>query len=145
VTLLVLHGRCRSGKRWFWAAMACPDPGQPLHHCDDPVCVYGGAGHDYGWADTEEGALNAMRAAVVVLGGPRKTRPGAFGYYASTPRDALRRLNAAGWPNLAKLREAMVSAHPDRGGTDAAFITARKAYERALQRKPAARHRNTGT
>jgi hypothetical protein len=139
VILLVLHGRCRSGKRWFWAAMACPDPGQPLHHCDDPACVYGGL-HDYGWQDTEPAALDAMRAAMSALGGPRDAGPGSFGYYATVARDASRRLNAAGWPDLAKLREAMVSAHPDRGGTDAAFISARKAYERALgRRKPASR------
>ena len=144
MTLLVLHGRCRSGKRWFWAALAVADPGQPRHDCDDPVCVHGGP-HGYGWVVTEEEALDALRAAVSALGGPRSAGPGAFGFYATVARDALRRLNAAGRPDLAKLREAMVTAHADKGGTDAAFITARKRYERTLQRKPAASHRNTGT
>ena len=144
MTLLVLHGRCRSGKRWFWAALAVADPGQPWHECDDPVCVQGGL-HDYGWADSEPEALDAMRAAMSALGGPRNAGPGAFGYYATVARDALRRINAAGRPDLTRLREAMVSAHPDKGGTEAAFITARKAYERALQRKPAATRRSTGT
>jgi hypothetical protein len=143
MTLLVLHGRCRSGTPWFWAAMACPDPGQSLHHCDDPVRVYGGL-HDYGWQDTEAGALDAMRAAMPALGGPRNAGPGAFGYYATVARDTLRRINAAGRPDLAKLRDAMVNPHPDRGGTDAAFITARQRFERALRRKPAASRRATG-
>lgn len=34
-------------------------------------------------------------------------------------------------PNLAELKAAMAAAHPDRGGTDAAFIAARERYERA--------------
>jgi len=111
VTLLVLHGRCRSGRRWFWTALAVADPGQARHECDEPLCIKGGL-HDYGWADTEPAALDAMRSAVIELGGPRNAGPGAFGYYATVARDALRRLNAAGWPDLAQLRQAMVSAHP---------------------------------
>lgn len=34
-------------------------------------------------------------------------------------------------PSLAKLKAAMAAAHPDRGGTDEAFIAARQRYERA--------------
>ena len=34
-------------------------------------------------------------------------------------------------PSLADLRKAMADAHPDRGGTDEAFIAARARYERA--------------
>jgi hypothetical protein len=34
-------------------------------------------------------------------------------------------------PNLAELKAAMAAAHPDRGGTDEAFIAARQRYERA--------------
>lgn len=34
-------------------------------------------------------------------------------------------------PSLPELRKAMADAHPDRGGTDAAFIAARQRYERA--------------
>ncbi len=33
--------------------------------------------------------------------------------------------------SLAELKQAMADAHPDRGGTDEAFIAARKRYERA--------------
>ena len=36
-------------------------------------------------------------------------------------------------PDLAELKTAMAAAHPDRGGTSAAFIEARKAYEAALR------------
>lgn len=41
----VIHGRCRSGSRWFWIA-ADVDYDQ-AHKCDDPVCIYGGP-HEYG-------------------------------------------------------------------------------------------------
>ncbi|WP_432140154.1 hypothetical protein [Streptomyces sp. bgisy154] len=34
-------------------------------------------------------------------------------------------------PSLPELRKAMADAHPDRGGTDEAFIAARARYERA--------------
>lgn len=34
-------------------------------------------------------------------------------------------------PSLPELKKAMADAHPDRGGTDAAFIAARAQYERA--------------
>ena len=133
VTLLVLHGRCRSGKRWFWAALACADPGQPRHKCGDPVCVNGGL-HDYGWSATEPEALAAMQAAVAALGGPRTAGPGAFGYYAETARSTLRKLNAAGKPGLGQLKATMLAAHPDKGGSDGEFIAARRTYERARQR-----------
>jgi hypothetical protein len=33
-------------------------------------------------------------------------------------------------PSLPELRKAMADAHPDRGGTDEAFIAARQRYER---------------
>ncbi|MFD8949424.1 hypothetical protein ACFV0B_11275 [Streptomyces xanthophaeus] len=34
-------------------------------------------------------------------------------------------------PSLPELRQAMADAHPDRGGTDAEFIAARRRYEQA--------------
>jgi hypothetical protein len=34
-------------------------------------------------------------------------------------------------PSLPELKAAMADAHPDRGGTDTAFIAARRRYERA--------------
>jgi len=37
-------------------------------------------------------------------------------------------------PSLPELRKAMADAHPDRGGSDEAFITARKRYETAKRR-----------
>jgi hypothetical protein len=42
-------------------------------------------------------------------------------------------------PNLAELKAAMASAHPDRGGSNEAFIAARERYEmaRAAQTPPA--------
>jgi hypothetical protein len=143
MALLVLHGRTRSGRRWFWAALAVADPGQPRHECDDPRCIHGGQ-HDYGWVGSEPEALDATRAALIALGGPRQAGPGCYGYYSQIARNALRRINAAGKPDLPKLRQAMVSAHPDRGGTDTAFIAASKAYERARQRIQPARRRNAG-
>jgi hypothetical protein len=33
---------------------------------------------------------------------------------------------------IAKLRDAMVAAHPDKGGSNAAFIAANAAYRRRL-------------
>ncbi len=89
----------------------------PRHRCGSPVCVQGGE-HDFGWEDSEPEALDAMRSAVIELGGARIAAPGAFGNFATVARDALRRLNAVGWPDLARLREAMVTADPDKGGSD---------------------------
>lgn len=40
--------------------------------------------------------------------------------------------------SLPELRKAMADAHPDRGGTDEAFIAARTRYEAARARQPAA-------
>lgn len=37
-------------------------------------------------------------------------------------------------PSLPELRAAMADAHPDRGGSDEAFIAARQRYERARAR-----------
>jgi len=54
-TPLIMWGRCRSGRRWFWAV---PDFDGPREH---------------GWADTEERAVNAAEAAVERLAGGRVT------------------------------------------------------------------------
>jgi hypothetical protein len=43
---LILYGRCRSGKRWFWAAG---------YHSEDEC---------HGWADTEEQALSRVRSYI---------------------------------------------------------------------------------
>jgi hypothetical protein len=44
---LICFGRCRSGRRWFWAVCCV---------CED--------GRAYGWTETEQQALTDMRAAV---------------------------------------------------------------------------------
>jgi hypothetical protein len=60
-TRLVYWGRCRSGSRWFWFA-------QHVDHCaEDMPCRDG-------WADTEDAAVEAARAAVVELAGDAPTR-----------------------------------------------------------------------
>jgi len=38
-------------------------------------------------------------------------------------------------PSLRELKQAMADAHPDRGGTDEAFIAARRRYETARSRE----------
>lgn len=41
-------------------------------------------------------------------------------------------------PDLAALKAQMAAAHPDRGGTDEAFVTARALYEKARTQAGAA-------
>ena len=48
-------------------------------------------------------------------------------------------LKAGDWPDLGALKAAMASAHPDRGGSSAAFIEARARYVAVRDRT-----RNTG-
>jgi len=90
-----IHGRCRSGSRWFWIA-ALIGYGDDAHKCDDPVCIYGGP-HEYGWEETEDLALKAMADAVGRLGG--EVQPGSYRGNApgsaGTASAALKRLNAA--------------------------------------------------
>jgi len=50
---LILWGRCRSGRRWFWAARDFDGP------------------REHGWADSEELAVSAAEAAVERLAGGR--------------------------------------------------------------------------
>jgi hypothetical protein len=47
---------------------------------------------------------------------------------AAQGAEALRRMRQSADAELGRLREAMVAAHPDRGGTSAAFIKARRIY-----------------
>jgi hypothetical protein len=90
----ISHGRCKSGRRWFWIAAELGRSEE--HKCGDPVCIYGGP-HEYGWEDTEDLALAAMAGAVTRLGGEvrpgayRGTAPGSAGQAAG----ALKRINAA--------------------------------------------------
>jgi hypothetical protein len=85
-----IHGRCRSGSRWFWIA-ALMEYGDDAHKCDDPVCIYGGP-HEYGWEDTEELALKAMTEAAARLG--EEFPPGSW-KGARDASAALKRINAA--------------------------------------------------
>ena len=61
------------------------------------------------------------------------TREAAEDYLFRTDREQERQ-QAGRQPELKRLRKAMADAHPDRGGTSEGFITARKAYERALRK-----------
>jgi hypothetical protein len=90
----VIHGRCKSGSRWFWVAAAFD--GGEVHKCDDPVCIYGGP-HEYGWEDAEYLALKVMAEAVARLGGEvrRGWYQGNAPGQASAASSALKRLNAA--------------------------------------------------
>ena len=44
-------------------------------------------------------------------------------------------IEQAAKPDLAELKAAMAAAHPDHGGTDEAFIAARRRYETARDRE----------
>jgi hypothetical protein len=87
----IAFGRCRSGKRWFWYASACAS-GHDRPHCDDPACSPGLTGHDYGWEDTEQAALDAMRAAATRLEG--KPHGGGIGR-PTWAAEILKQINAA--------------------------------------------------
>lgn len=88
------HGRCRSGRNWFWYA-AVLDYDYP--RCDDSVCEPGLHPHEYGWEDTEDLALKAMAEAVSRLGG--EVRQGCYQGNApgraSAAAAALKRINSA--------------------------------------------------
>jgi hypothetical protein len=84
------HGRCKSGRRWFWYA-AVLDYDYP--RCDDPVCDPGLHPHEYGWEDTEDLALKAKAEAAIPLGGEGCYRNASGSAGAATR--ALKRINAA--------------------------------------------------
>jgi hypothetical protein len=72
--MLLGYGRCRSGKRWFWAARDWD--GETRH----------------GWADAEEDALGAARAVVTDLAAGR---PALAWRRESVATGVLKELNAA--------------------------------------------------
>lgn len=87
----IASGRCRSGSRWFWYVSA-RSYGHDERHCEDPVCSPGLTGHEYGWEDTEDEALDAMRAAGARLSG----RPWGRGIGRPTwAAEILKQINAA--------------------------------------------------
>ena len=89
--IYIAFGRCRSGKRWFWYASA-RSYGHNEPHCDDPACSPGLTGHDYGWEDTEQAALDAMHAAASRLAG----KPWGRGIGRPTwAAEMLKQINAA--------------------------------------------------
>jgi hypothetical protein len=135
---IIAFGRCRSGQRWFWAAVRFSSDGQENER--------------HGWAETEEAAVTAAMWAVQheVRGLRRWQKAHMFQAIAS---DKLKELNAAKRAarpapdtsdairpqrrkqeapvSLAELKAEMAAAHPDRGGSSAAFIAAKERYDAA--------------
>jgi hypothetical protein len=107
----IVHGRCQSGRRWFWYAALCTFSDD--RHCDDPVCEPGLGGHAYGWEDTEDLALKAMSEAVTQLGG--EMRPGC--YRGNAP-------GRAGWAAgaLKRINSAKRKARPPSSATDTGVV-----------------------
>lgn len=76
------YGRCRSGRRWFWAAVSIT---QSLRRDDYADLA------EVGWEDTEDQALAAARAAVEKLA---DGQPGHAGFRAGFAATELKRVNA---------------------------------------------------
>ena len=109
----VWFGRCRSGKRWFWFAAAFSWDRDGIH-CTAPVCGYGWAAHEHGWADSEQAAITSLSGAVICYGGvdPRLNKaPDAFARGAGEAAAALKRIN-----------EAKRKARPSSGSTDTGMV-----------------------
>jgi hypothetical protein len=152
----VQYGRCRSGKRWFWAVWAAASLDNTAER--------------HGWADTEDAAITAARAAVEEIADRTATLAGFSAKFASAKLKELTAAKRAARPaskakgsafvqyisrlfasfedtipkrdpgpeapDLLALKMQMAAAHPDRGGTSADFIAARKRYM-AAKRKAA--------
>jgi hypothetical protein len=92
----------------------------------------------------------AKRVYYLPEGRPERSQTQRFVDRAILERDGKVTRRSAGWwetdltvyldppaieqarrPDLTELKAAMAAAHPDRGGTDEAFIAARQRYERA--------------
>jgi hypothetical protein len=199
---LVLFGRCRSGKQWFWVAYG---------YCEKPTKLHG-------WAETKDAATAAAVAAVLTLRAGLPIIANFVQYCASGTLKDLNKAKRAAWPatdtsdahvveylyfwgdskyrivkktreriyydkemlhldgssspfsylddqrigfitrrklaqkeywsltppppgaspkapsDLRQLKAEMSAAHPDCGGTNAAFIAARRAYVEARRR-----------
>ena len=72
----IQYGRCRSGKRWFWAATQILNPET----------------EKFGSADTEHQALVAARMAVIEIAGGK---PASVSFSANLAAHKLRELNEA--------------------------------------------------
>jgi len=122
--LFVLYGRCRADEGWFWSAESL-DPDQQA------------AIKRSGFAQSAALALLQARLCVIELAAGRPTvaklnhdrAAWALREIASHPqaRPQARDL-------LSVLKDEMVRAHPDRGGSDAAFIAARRRFIEARRR-----------
>jgi hypothetical protein len=75
---LALFGRCRSGRRWFWAAGLCFE-GPPQSH---------------GWVETEAQAIDAAMDAVRAIR-RRIDKPVMAIFRADVPADKLKEINKA--------------------------------------------------
>ena len=88
----IYWGRCRSGRRWFWAAY-------DLDHIDTPR---------HGWCDTEADAVAAAQTAVTELAGGE---PARVHMRHDSARHALQDINAE-----------RRKARPSNGSTDAGAV-----------------------
>jgi hypothetical protein len=88
------YGRCRSGRRWFWTAFSFGLQAEPFD--------------TYGWADTEQEALDVARAAIVRAANGCKASAACW---ASAASHKLKELNAA-----------KRAARPASGAADSKFV-----------------------
>ena len=125
--LLIIFGACRAdGERWFWSAKAHEETVIERH----------------GFELSAVRARIKARMAVVDLANGRPTIARASDDQAAW---ALRKLSRDRPPERPKatdligvLKAAMINAHPDKGGSAAAFIAARQRYVEARRRIRAA-------
>jgi hypothetical protein len=117
----IQYGHCEAGIRWFWFARKIPDI----------------TTERYGYVGDECDAIAASREAVKALAGREPTcamfttRGAVFRLKQLRKADRAARRKTKAPAALAKLRQAMLDAHPDRGGSSEAFIEARERYETA--------------
>jgi hypothetical protein len=125
----IFYSICRSGRRWFWDV-------EDLTRWDPFPFLIEHRWDRHGRADTQHDAIAAARAAAAQLAGERPTvvwlNPGHA-------RKTLKKINAdkrrpQQLIDLAKLKQEMANAHPDRGGTSAAFLKAHQQYFNARRK-----------
>lgn len=143
-TPLIIWGRCRTGRRWFWTAHEIGTDHRLEGKTDtrDEAARQGHlaalqlAGGVYAHIDvvhsTASSRLRAINAA------QRKTRPHSDSTptgHRMPPQIPKRPANSS----LKELKRLMADSHPDRGGSSEDFIKARAAYQRARIRVAATR------
>jgi hypothetical protein len=121
---IVQYGHCDTGVRWFWYAGKLLDA----------------ASERFGYVGDEGDAIIASREAVKAIAGSDAACAVLSPDVAANKLKALRKAEQAlkrkqakrkPAPDLAALREAMLDAHPDRGGSSEKFVAARAAYVEA--------------